>query len=106
MSAASFKLLTNVFGPRVPADELARHATRYIAPGAVMMMARVALLASLFLPYWHMTLKAPQYPEGLHVQAYLNLLEGDAAEIDELNHYIGMRPLRQAAEFERTTAIA
>ena len=106
MSAASFKLLTSIFGPRVPADELARHASRYVAPGAIMLMARVALLASLFLPYWHMTLKAPQYPEGLHVQAYLNRLEGDVAEIDELNHYIGMRPLRQAAEFERTTAIA
>lgn len=106
MSATSFKLLTNVFGPRVPPDELARHATRYAAPGAVMMLARVALLASLFLPYWHMTLKAPQYPDGLHVRAYLNRLEGDVAEIDELNHYIGMRPLGQAAEFERTTAIA
>lgn len=106
MSATSFKILTTVFGPRVAPDELALHAARYAAPGFVMMLARVALLASLFLPYWHMTLKAPQYPDGLHVQAYLNRLEGDVAEIDELNHYIGMRPLAQAAQFERTTAIA
>jgi copper chaperone NosL len=72
----------------------------------MLLLARVALLASLFMPYWRMTLKAPQYPQGLHVRAYLDRLEGDVAEIDSLNHYIGMRPLGEAAQFERTMAIA
>jgi hypothetical protein len=41
----------------------------------------------------------------LTVQAYLNRLEGDAREIDGLNHYIGMRPLNEAAQFERSISI-
>jgi hypothetical protein len=69
------------------------------------LLARVALLCSLFLPYWVMTLHAPQYPQGLHVHAYLNRLEGDVDEIDDLNHYIGMRKLGEAAKFEKEVAI-
>ena len=43
--------------------------------------------------------------KGLHVQAFLNRLEGDVAEIDGLNHYIGMRPLNEAAQLERQTSL-
>jgi ABC-type polysaccharide/polyol phosphate export permease len=39
------------------------------------------------------------------VTAYVNHLTGDVAEIDGLNHYIGMRPLNEAAIFERTISI-
>ncbi|HEY7120909.1 MAG TPA: hypothetical protein VH475_30270 [Tepidisphaeraceae bacterium] len=106
MSAVAARFLSSVLGPRVPEGELVSHAGRYAAPNFVLLLARVALLASLFLPYWRMTLRAPQYPQGLNVQAYLNRLEGDVAEIDQLNHYIGMRPLGEAAQFERTLAIA
>jgi hypothetical protein len=106
MSAVAARFLTSILGPRVPEAEQLGHATRYAAPNFVMMLARVALLSSLFLPYWQMTLKAPQYPHGLHVQAYLDRLQGDVAEIDSLNHYIGMRPLGEAAQLERTLAIA
>jgi hypothetical protein len=53
-----------------------------------------------------MTLLAPQYPGGLHVSAYLDRLEGDVREIDGLNHYIGMRPLGEAAVLERSMSIA
>jgi hypothetical protein len=93
-------------GPRVPEAELVGHVGRYAAPNFALLLARIALLASLFMPYWRMTLKAPQYPKGLHVQAYLDRLVGDVAEIDSLNHYIGMRPLGEAAQFERTMAVA
>jgi hypothetical protein len=106
MSAIASRFLASVLGPRVPEAELVGHAGRYAAPNLALLLARIALLASLFLPYWRMTLKAPQYPHGLHVQAYLDRLEGDVAEIDSLNHYIGMRPLGEAAQFERTMAIA
>jgi hypothetical protein len=32
-------------------------------------------------------------------------VEGDVGEIDGLNHYIGMRPLAEAAQFERSISI-
>lgn len=59
----------------------------------------------MFLPYWSLTLHAPQYPQGLTVVAFVNDLEGDIAEIDGLNHYIGMRPLGEAAQFEKQVSI-
>jgi copper chaperone NosL len=106
MSAIASRFLSSIIGPRVPEAELVGHAGRYAAPNLALLLARIALLASLFMPYWRMTLKAPQYPHGLHVQAYLDRLIGDVAEIDSLNHYIGMRPLGEAAQFERTMAVA
>ncbi len=99
-------MLDAVMGPQVPAGELARRAGRYRAPGLLLGAARVLLLVSIFLPYWKMTLEAPQYPDGLRVQAYVNRLAGDVREIDGLNHYIGMRPLGEAAALERSVSVA
>jgi hypothetical protein len=65
----------------------------------------VLIIISIFLPYWSLVLHAPQYPKGLVVNAYINHLEGDVQEIDGLNHYIGMRPLNEAAQLERTISI-
>ena len=59
----------------------------------------------MFLPYWKMTLKAPQYPGGLSVVVYVNRMTGDVSEIDGLNHYIGMRPLGEAAQLERAVSM-
>jgi copper chaperone NosL len=69
-------------------------------------LAAVALLVSLALPYWEMTLLAPQYPGGLKVAIYLGPrgLAGDVAEVNGLNHYIGMMKLEEAATFERAIA--
>ena len=78
---------------------------RYASPAVTLMLARVLLILSLFLPYWHMRLNAPQYPDGLHLTAYVNTLTGDVAEIDGLNHYIGMRPLGDAAKLEKAVAV-
>lgn len=100
------KLLKKVIGPRVPTEELAKRRGRYSAPTLILMLARSCLLVSIFLPYWSMDMEAPQYPEGLHVTAYLNRLTGDVREIDSLNHYIGMRPLEEAAQLERSLSIA
>lgn len=97
--------LLKLFGPRVPVEELRRDPLRYTLPTVVLSAARVLLLISIFLPYWHMELDAPQYPDGLFVTAYVNHLEGDVKEIDGLNHYIGMRPLHEAAQLERTTSV-
>ncbi len=99
-------LLVDLLGPRVPAGELQANAARYRMPAALLLGARLALLVSIFLPYWKMTLEAPQYPDNLHVQAYVNHLTGHVREVDGLNHYIGMRPLNEAAQLERTLSIA
>jgi hypothetical protein len=92
-------------GPRVPLEELRRRRWRYLTPTVVLSIARVLLLVSAFLPYWRMELTAPQYPNGLSLTAYVSHLTGDVREIDGLNHYIGMRPLGEAATFERTISI-
>ncbi len=97
--------IERLIGPRVPADELKKDRARYMMPTLLFAAAAIMLLVSLFLPWWRLTLNAPQYPAGLHVQAYVNQLKGDVSEIDGLNHYIGMRPLDEAATFERQISI-
>jgi hypothetical protein len=94
-----------IAGPRVPTAEWRTHRLRYLAPTVLFLVAALLLGYSALQPYWQLTLNAPQYPAGLHVQAYLNRLEGDVTEIDGLNHYIGMRPLNEAATLERSIAI-
>jgi hypothetical protein len=78
---------------------------RYLIPPLLFGAAALLLVSSIFLPYWQLTLHAPQYPKGLTVQAYVNRLEGDVGEIDGLNHYIGMRPLNEAAALEKSIAL-
>lgn len=81
------------------------HTTRRIILAVLTVVAVALLLASIKFPYWKVTLKAPQYPQGLHVSIFLNKVEGDTSEVDLLNHYIGMRKLEDAAQFERNIAI-
>jgi hypothetical protein len=71
---------------------------------ALLVFAGALVVISLFLPYWQITLHAPQYPNGLHVQAYATHLTGDVFEVDGLNHYIGMMKLEAAAPLERAVA--
>lgn len=99
------RLSIAIFGPRVPEQEYRTHKWRYLTPTVVLMAARVLLLVSIFFPYWRMELEAPQYPNGLFLTAYVNHLTGDVREIDGLNHYIGMRPLGEAAAFERAASV-
>ena len=98
--------MERIVGPRVDREMLAARRLRFLAPTLALFAAGLLLLASIFLPYWEMTLLAPQYPGGLHVSAHLDRLEGDVREIDGLNHYIGMRPLGEAAVLERSMSIA
>lgn len=97
--------LERIVGPRISTEELQAHRSRYLIPTVLFVIAAGLLIASIFQPYWRLTLHAPQYPKGLKVIAYLNSLEGDVTEIDGLNHYIGMRPLGEAATFERSISI-
>ncbi len=101
----SLGFIERIIGPRVSPEEAWKRSIRYGTPGFLLLVARILLLTSLFLPYWHMELQAPQYPSGLHMTAYLNHLTGDVAEIDGLNHYIGMRSLYEAAQLEREVGV-
>ncbi|MEO8799440.1 MAG: cytochrome C [Polyangiaceae bacterium] len=66
-----------------------------------LMGTAVAMFAgSFFIPWWHFTLYAPQYPHGLGMTISLKGVSGDVAEIDELNHYIGMTHLENVASVE------
>jgi hypothetical protein len=97
--------LHQIIGPRTPSEELAAHRMRYLWPPLCLWTAALLMIASVFFPYWSMVLHAPQYPRGLMVNAYLSRLEGDVREIDSLNHYIGMRPLNEAAHLEKSISI-
>lgn len=92
-------------GPRIPADELKTHRMRYIIPTLLFVAAAVLLIISIQRPWWRLKLNAPQYPAGLYVTAYVNRMTGDVAEIDGLNHYIGMRPLAEAAVLEQSISV-
>ncbi len=69
------------------------------------LVAAGLLVVSLAFPYWQLTLYAPQYPGGLRALVYLTHVAGDAQEISNLNHYIGMKALDEAAPLERALAV-
>lgn len=67
----------------------------------LLMAAIAALLVGATLPLWRIRLVAPQYAEGLSLDMYAyQIVAGnngqDLAEINTLNHYIGMKPIAQA----------
>lgn len=99
------KWLEKIIGPRVSSELLQRERRRFLLPTIFLGLAAFLLLVSIFLPYWKLVLYAPQYPQGLSVQVYVNRVVGDVREIDLLNHYIGMRPLKDAAQLERSLSV-
>lgn len=86
-------------------DGSTHHLSDYLLPSALLMFAALLLMISMFLPYWSMKMTAPQYPKGLRVEVYVNHLEGDMREIDELNHYLGMPPLDNGGQLERSISM-
>jgi len=65
------------------------------------LVAALSIVGTFFLPLWHMTFVAQQYPEGLNLYIYSYDLVGgddgnDLTEINVLNHYIGMAELQPA----------
>ncbi|RMF59656.1 MAG: cytochrome C [Calditrichaeota bacterium] len=99
------KDLELIIGPRVPQELIKKERKRFMLPTIFLGGAGLLLLISIFFPYWTLTLHAPQYPKGLHIHTYINRVEGDVGEIDELNHYIGMRSMKDAAQLERSLSI-
>jgi hypothetical protein len=67
----------------------------------VLLLLIVPVLLSYWVPLWTIRLEAPQYPHGLSVDIYSYKIAGahdgqDINEINELNHYIGMRKLERS----------
>ena len=73
-----------------------------------LLVGAAALLMVLLyvLPLWHVRLVAPQYPEGLGMHIYISSVQGatenDLTNINNLNHYIGMKRIENDAIPELT----
>lgn len=64
----------------------------------LLVALTLPLLASFAFPLWRISMKAPQYPDGLKMDIYSYKLVGgnddnDIREINVLNHYIGMHAI-------------
>lgn len=71
----------------------------------LILAACVLLVLTFFFPLWHIHLVAPQYRDGLDMWIYSWQLVGgregqDIAEINLLNHYIGMAEIHEADFWE------
>lgn len=68
----------------------------------LILVGALMLVPTFFFPLWTMTLYSNQFPDGLVLNIYSYKLEGgktqnrdDLKEINSLNHYIGMRALKE-----------
>ena len=61
-------------------------------------IASLLLVGVYFFPLWYIKLWAPQYPEWLGMLIWVNKITGerpyDLYNINILNHYIGMQPIK------------
>lgn len=68
-------------------------------PARLLLVALIVpLLLSFAFPLWQISMKAPQYPDGLTMDIYSYQVVGgndghDVQEINTLNHYIGMHTI-------------
>ena len=67
----------------------------------LLALATAMLLGAFVFPLWRIDLHAPQYPEGLGMLIRINTVTGikpnDLANINGLNHYIGMKAIEPDA---------
>ncbi|HSA57099.1 MAG TPA: hypothetical protein VLE53_15410 [Gemmatimonadaceae bacterium] len=61
----------------------------------LLTIAALLVAVAFILPLWNVYLQAPQYPEGLGMHIRINTITGlkpnDLDNINNLNHYIGMK---------------
>lgn len=65
------------------------------------MLIGAILLGGLFLwPMWNITLEAPQYPDPIGMDIYINRFEdakpNDIKNINIMNHYVGMKDIPES----------
>jgi hypothetical protein len=94
--------------------DLLRREPRFLAQPltlssrALLLLAAVAIAASFFFPLWKMHLIAPQYSDGLDLYIWSYKIHGGGhegqhlTEINNLNHYIGMKEINSADFTEMT----
>ncbi|MBT8380339.1 MAG: hypothetical protein KJN64_14025 [Ignavibacteria bacterium] len=67
----------------------------------IIVFASLLLVLTFFFPLWYIDLEAPQYPEGIGLEIWLNKITGqkpnDLDNINGLNHYIGMKEIEPDA---------
>ena len=63
----------------------------------LLFLGLIAMAFAWSQPAWQILLWAPQYPEGLGMQIWLDNITGDVDVINGLNHYIGMREIEVEA---------
>jgi len=67
-----------------------------------MIIGSLLLLGLFKFPLWNIMLGAPQYPDPLGMNIYIQGIEGveefDIQNIDGLNHYIGMKTIPKAED--------
>ncbi|SDW00842.1 hypothetical protein [Aequorivita viscosa] len=70
--------------------------------GLIMIIGSLLLLGLFKFPLWNIMLGAPQYPDPLGMNIYIQGIEGveefDIQNIDGLNHYIGMKTIPKAED--------
>jgi hypothetical protein len=67
----------------------------------LVLIASLLLIGVYAFPLWNVRLTAPQYPEGLGMHIRINTVQGatenDLDNINNLNHYIGMKRIEPSA---------
>ena len=70
--------------------------------GILMIIGSLLLLGLFKFPLWNIMLGAPQYPDPLGMNIYIQGIQGveefDIQNIDGLNHYIGMKTIPKVEE--------
>jgi len=63
----------------------------------LMMVGSLLLMALFFLPLWNISLQAPQYPEAIGMDIWINKIADhnpyDIKNINLMNHYVGMKEI-------------
>lgn len=60
----------------------------------IIAIGSLVMITMYFVPAWSIYLIAPQYPEGLSMQIWLDKITGQVEIINGLNHYIGMKHIK------------
>ncbi len=78
------------------------HKSLNLPSRLLLLAAAITVAVSVLFPLWKLYLVAPQYSGGLTMQIYTYKIHGgglngnDIKEINNLNHYIGMKTIDQA----------
>ena len=88
-----------VFDLNLILDDLLRKLSMNTKSKTLMVVASLLLLLLFVSPLWKISLFAPQYPDGLKM--YLNIdgisdgETNDIANINIMNHYVGMKQIHE-----------